>query len=330
MVKKIILILTLLLCLTSSIYSTNYDFVNSNLNQKTLTDLIIDVVHNMNESNSNIYSMDIKRNFDKSKDYTLHFTTNDYMIQNNFTLENSSTYLLGYYSSNNIYIVIDEVLDIISDVNKSVAVEEIKTVLIHELTHYYQDNINGYATDLITAFNMDVTYISGLNFELNNNNDYTFWDIIDIPLYQQDTVNMTKVYSIYPSVSYVTEIQARFISVCYYEKSDYEYYWDMIRYKDYNICQLYTMPSYTDNLLAEDFKLIINKFYGLEYNSLTELENTTTSFFNVITTFVKEFVDIIITILPLAIVLVIMGFIFFIVSLLNKYILVIFKSFKKK
>lgn len=339
MIKKCVILIFIFITMLSTVNSQyvyengeQYISVDSILQKKTLSDLIYNITSTLFlDDKINITTINVPKK-DKTKDYSINFITTSYAIKNNLSVENFSINYNGIFiknynnKSNQIFIVVDKILndnyDWYTDKRKLLS-----NILIHELTHYYQHNNLKFTDDMINALNMEVTRIDDTKYLLHNSYNYTLWDYSDVPYILQNTMNMSIIYSYYHYSKYAIEIQARVVALCYAEKSDYNFYWDMIKKNDYNICNQYVLPEYVNNWLSKDFELIINNFYGAKNSNIVELQKSTPLFFETIKTLSSYLAQFLIKIFPFV---VIISFISTLIGSMFLVFAVIKEVFRKK
>lgn len=257
-IPKILSIILVLFMIIGFSHATS-DRVNNLMLGKTFSDVIYDVSEDIIENRSEIIIINVTQS---SQPFVVKFISSDYATANNITCDDENCTLFGRYDYPDKYIyILPETIDNYynySEINQTL--EKISNTFIHELSHHYQYTYLGFIHDMVDSLGMDVTYQSGTTYILHNYADYWNYNLSDIPDSIDQTVDFPNALNHYVSGNYVKEIQVRLTALCFQEKRGYDYYWDMIEIKDYQVCEQYDFPLYLDNRLAGDVEDFIEAY----------------------------------------------------------------------
>lgn len=313
--KKISLMIICILMICSFV-NAGSEKANDLLLGKTVSDVIYEISEEIVNNESEMIEINVENSLHPFK---VRFISDDYATANNITCDGGNCTLFGQYKypEQIIYILPESISQYynFSDINSTL--DKISNTFVHELAHHYQYTFSSFSSDMVEALGMDVTYISSNRYTLHNYNDYWYFNVSDIPSPINESIYFPSALTSYSSNQYVAEIQVRLVAVCFQEKEDYYYYWDMIETKDYDICQQYEFPTYVDNHLASDFEDFIESYIvnylGIEiYVIDPEVSETIDSSFSVVNTLISSVSDVIIWIIPIFIIGGLISFIGFI------------------
>ena len=267
--------------------SANSEKVNNLILGKTMSDIIYEISEDIIENRTEIVSISVSDTLDP---FQVKFISSDYAILNNITCDDGNCTLFGQYNplEKTIYVLPETISDYYNHSALNLTLAKISNTFYHELSHHYQYEDIEFMLDMIDSLNMSTSYISGTLFTLNNYGDYQGFNLSDVPDSIKGTVDFPDALSTYSSNEYVREIQVRIIALCFQEKHDYEFYWNMIEVKDYQVCEMYEFPIYLDNNLAYDTRKFaeayVVQYLGLDItlSNLEELEETSESIFVVL------------------------------------------------
>jgi len=240
--------------------------------------------------------------------------------------------LFGLYQNigeGRIYVNLERINNFYNEDNNSLnsTLIKIENTLMHELGHYidHKDRI----PDIYDIFNVEVEndiiqnrqYFIDLEYEYIRNNPNT-----TIPQILQDTVSFPDLYSGswgYNSTQHDEETMVRLFALCWGEKDNYTYYWEMFEARDYDICEVFSYPAYMDNNLNKVGEEVIEGYietydtaYTFEKDSYT-IRTLITNGFGTLRIIISETIDLILNnIVPLSILTLIVSFIVYVIQLL--------------
>jgi len=226
---------------------------------------------------------------------TYYITTEDnlkiYMASDEFMTinypdsnDNNQTYLYGLYDPLlvSLYINVDDINNDKANLTQQELYILIQNTFLHELNHHIMKD-SGIFSQFFDTYYLNFTNYPLLGFDSRfywlNRTDYYFnlnANTSDVPTILHNSMRFTdNVFNtaIYSISSRPEEIVVRNNALCWQQKANFTFYWEMMELSDYEYCNNYNYPVYYDNTLNSEIEKIIEA-YIIEFD-LETLEQTT-------------------------------------------------------
>lgn len=249
---KILCLFAILFALTSTGYSQEGSF------DKTLTDITIESTNRFIENN-------VTTSFTSTQGLEFVFTGKEYFEDMD---KEYDLYGLIQYDEERISINVEQIYNDSQDLNYTddQLYAKIQNTLMHEIGHYidHYDRIPDFREiHNVTEVN-EVLQDKQYFIDIYENDVQNAFGNESVPYFLEPTLDFGQLYNGewgYSSDKYAEETLARIFAVCWLEKEDYNYYWEMFEVKDERaICQNFDYPSYFDNRLNEIGEEIITGY----------------------------------------------------------------------